>query len=123
MYRFFFRFVVTILTILTATLLTTVISDYMISYKNHYKPLTFTLIGMAIIVVVFYPLFLKLEQWVKYLSVKMIRSGRSLAGKYLGLSIAFLGGLLILCYFYAKMWYHIDLFRVLISGNIGKVIM
>ena len=122
MYRFFFRFVVTILTILTATLLTTVISDYMISYKNHYKPLTFTLIGMAIIVVVFYPLFLKLEQWVKYLSVKMIRSGRSLAGKYLGLSFAFLGGLLILCYFYAKMWYHIDLFRVLISGNIGRVI-
>jgi hypothetical protein len=57
MYRFFFRFVVTTLTILTANLLTTAISDYMITYKNHVKPLTFTLFAMGIIVVVFYPLF------------------------------------------------------------------
>jgi len=119
MYRFFFRFIVTSLTILTANLLTTAISDYMTSYRNQYKPYIFTLIGMAIIVVVFYPLFIKLEQWLKELSVRMIRSGRSFAGKYLGLTLAFLGGLLILSYFYAKMWYHIDFLQVLLHGNMG----
>jgi hypothetical protein len=120
MYRFFFRFVVTTLTILTANLLTNAISDYMVSYKNHYKPVIFTFIGMAIIIVVFYPLFMKLEDWVKDFSVKVIRSGNSLAGKYLVLSLTFLGSLLILFYFYAKMWYHIDFLKVLFSGSIGS---
>jgi len=120
MYRYFFRFVVTIVTILTANLLTNAISDYMISYKNHVKPLTFTLIAMGIIVVVFYPLFTKMEEWVKSLSVRVIKSGKSLAGKYLGLTLAFLAALTVLCYFYAKMWYHIDLAKALVNGSIGN---
>jgi hypothetical protein len=118
MYRFFFRFVVTALTILTANLLTNTVSDYMVSYKNHYKPVTFTLIGMAIIIVVFYPLFMKLEDWVKNISVKVVKSGNSYAGKYFGLPLTFIGCLLILIYFYAKMWYHIDLLKILFQGNI-----
>lgn len=119
MYRYFFRFVVTTVTILTANLLTTAISDYMISYKNHVKPVTFTLIAMGIIVVVFYPLFTKMEDWVKTLSVRLVKSGKSLAGKYLGLTMAFLAALAVLCYFYAKAWYHIDLAKALVNGSIG----
>jgi len=119
MYRFFFRFVVTTLTILTANLLTNAVGDFMVSYKNSYKPLMFTLIGMAVIVVVFYPLFMKMESWVKDISVKVIKSGNSFAGKYLGLSLIFLGGLLVLTYFYARMWYHIDFLKALFNGTIG----
>jgi hypothetical protein len=120
MYRFFFRFVVISLTILTANLLTNAISDYMVSYKNQYKPLTFTLIGMTIIIAVFYPLFVKLQDWVRNISVKLIKSGNSFAGKYIGLPLTFLGCLGILVYFYAKMWYHIDFFQILIHGEIGR---
>jgi hypothetical protein len=120
MYRYFFRFVVTTLTILIANLLTNAVSDYMISYKNHVKPVTFTLLAMGIIVVVFYPLFIKMEEWVKILSVRVIKSGKSLAGKYLGLTLAFLTALMVLCYFYTRMWYHIDLFRALVNGSIGN---
>jgi uncharacterized membrane protein required for colicin V production len=119
MYRYFFRFVVMTLTILTANLITNAISNYMVSYKNHYKPVMFTLIGMAIIVVVFYPLFVKLEEWVKKISVKVIRSGNSVAGKYIGLFFSFLAGLLVLIYFYARMWYHIDFMQVVLHGKIG----
>jgi hypothetical protein len=118
MYRYFFRFVVATLTILTANLLTTALSDYMITYKNHVKPITFTLVAMAIIVVVFYPLFMKMEEWLKGISVKFVKSGNSVAGKYFGLTMTFLAGLIILLYFYTKMWYHVDLFKVLLSGNI-----
>jgi hypothetical protein len=118
MYKFFFRFVVTTLTILTATLLTNTISDFMVSYKNHYKPVTFTFLGMGIIVVIFYPLFIKLNDWVKNISIKAVKSGNSFAGKYFGLFLTFLAGILILFYFYAKIWYHIDFLQVLLHGSI-----
>jgi hypothetical protein len=120
MYKFLFRFVVTTLTILTANLLTTAISDYMVTYKYSTKPVAFTFIAMLVIVVVFYPLFIKLEDWVSGISMKFIKSGRSLAGKYLGLILAFIGGMLVLFYFYARMWYHIDFLSVLFNGNIGQ---
>jgi hypothetical protein len=106
------------LTILTANLLTNALSNYMISYKNHYKPLAFTFIGMGITVVVFYPLFLKLESWVKDISVRAVKSGKTVAGKYLGLLLVFIAGLVILSYFYAKMWYHINILRVIFHGNL-----
>jgi hypothetical protein len=120
MYRYFFRFVVMTLTILTANLITIAINNYMVSYKYHYKPLVFTFLGMAIIVVVFYPLFIKLESWVKDISVKVVKSGKSVAGRYMGLVLVFLLGLMVLSYFYARMWYHINIFQVMIHGNIGS---
>ena len=120
MYRFLFRFTATTLTILTANLLTTAIGDYMISYRYATKPLIFTFVGMIIIVVVFYPLFIKLEKWVEGLSKRIIRSGRSLAGKYLGLFLIFIAGILLLFYFYARMWYHVDFIKVLYNGEISS---
>jgi hypothetical protein len=94
----------------------------MITYKNHVKPLKFTLIAMAIIVIVFYPLFLKMEEWLRKISVKVIKSGNSVAGRYIGLFMIFLGGLLILLYFYTRMWYHIDLLRIILTGKVGGYI-
>ena len=122
MYRFSFRFVVMSITILTANLLTTALGNYLVTYKNHIKPVTFTLLGMAVTVVIFYPLFAKLEEWVRGLSTKIIKKGKSVAGKYLGLILAFLVSLSVLSYFYAKMWYHIDLWHILLQGDIGKYI-
>ena len=73
------------ITILTANLITTMISAYMVSYKDHYRPITFTFMAMAVTVLILYPLYIKLESWVKDISIKAVRSGKSLAGKYLGL--------------------------------------
>lgn len=113
MYRYFFRFVVMTLTILTVNLITNAITGYMVSYKTHYKPVAFTYLGMAVTVVILYPLFFKLEGWVKDISVTAVKSGKSVAGKYLGLLLTFLVAVLVLSYFYARMWYHINLFHVL----------
>ena len=120
MYKYLFRFVVTTLTILTANLITNGISNYMVTYRYSTKPIAFTFIGMMIIVVVFYPLFIKLEDWITSISVKFIKSGRSVAGKYFGLIGSFSAGMLILFYFYARMWYHIDFVRVLFHGDLGR---
>lgn len=122
MYRHLFRFAVTTLTILTANLITTAISDYVIGYKNNFKPLIFTLLSMGIIVVVFYPLFMKVNGWVNGLSVRIIRSGRSLAGKYMGLFLAFVTALLILTFFYTRMWYGMNIFKIIFNGSLGEFI-
>jgi hypothetical protein len=118
MYRYFFRFVVMTLTILTVNLISIAITNYMVSYKNHYRPVIFTFLGMAVIVVILYPFFIKLESWVKEISLKIVRSGKSVAGKYLGLFLTFVAALLILCYFYGTMWYHINFFHALLNGGI-----
>lgn len=120
MYRYLFRIFVITLTILTANLLTTALSDYLITYRNHVRPATFTFIAMGIIVIVFYPLFTMLEEWVKKISVKFIKSGKGVAGKYLGIFFTFVAAMLVLFYFYGKMWYHIDFLRVLFHGDIAK---
>ncbi len=117
MYRNLFRFTVMTLTILTVNLITNAISNYLISYRNSYKPLAFTFAGMAVTVVILYPLFIKLESWVKAISMKTVRSGKSLAGKYLGLLLVFSVGIIILAYFYARMWYHVNIFKLVISGG------
>ena len=98
MYRYFFRFVVMTLTILTVNLITNAITNYMISYKDHYKPVAFTFLGMAITVVILYPVFIKLESWVRDISVKAIKSGKSVAGKFFGLLFTFVAALLVLSY-------------------------
>lgn len=120
MYRYLFRFVVTTITILTANLLTTSISDHMVSFRSSYKPVAFTFIGIVVIILVFYPLFMKLEDWVKTISVRLFRSGKSFAGKYVGIILTFIGSILILFYFYARMWYHIDFVKILLQGDIGN---
>ncbi len=117
MYRKLFKFVVTTLTILSANLLTNYISDKLVSHKWEYRPLRFTLLAMLIITVVFYPLFMWLEQWLNDLSKKLVKAGKSIAGKYIGLLFGFIVGIAILTYLYAKVWYKIDLITVLFKGK------
>lgn len=120
MYRYLFRFFVITITLLTANLLTNEIGEHLVTYRNHMKPVAFTFAAMAIIVVIFYPLFTWMEEWVKKLSMKLMKSGKNVAGKYLGLLLSFIVAILVLFYFYAKMWYGIDFFKIIINGSIGN---
>jgi hypothetical protein len=121
MYRTLFKFAVTTITILTVNLVTSKISDYLVGYKSHYKPLTFTLIAMGIITLIFYPLFMWLEDWLNILSVRVIKSGKSFGGRYLGLIMIYFVCISILFYFYTKMWYNIDVINLLFKGQILKL--
>jgi hypothetical protein len=121
MYRKLFKFIVTTITILTANLLTNYISGYLTGYKYHLRPIVFTLVAMGIITLIFYPLFTKLEDWINSLSVKIVKSGRSFGGKYLGLLFIFILCIGILTYFYAKQWYKIDLLKALFNGSIRQL--
>jgi len=117
MYSRVFKFVVTVLTLLTANLLTSYISDLLVSHKFDVNPLRFTLIAMAVITIVFFPLFMKLQDWLNNISKKFVKAGHSIAGKYIGLVLMFLIGIIILMYFYAKMWYNINIFKMMLQGR------
>ena len=113
MSRYIFRFAVTTLTILTVELLVTWITGYLVSFRSRFDPYTFTLISMGIITIVFYPLFAKMHEWINALSKKIIKSGKSVGGKFFGILFAFLVCFGILFYFYLKMWYGIEILKEL----------
>ena len=117
MYKHVFKFIVATLTILTVNLITSYISNLLVMYKFHVKPLRFTLISMGVITIIFYPLFLKLEDWLNIFSKKFVKAGHSLAGKYMGLILMFLVGIFILMYFYARMWYNVNIFKMIYYGT------
>jgi mannitol-specific phosphotransferase system IIBC component len=120
MYRKIFNFAATIITLLSANLLTSWIADKLISYKWEVKPLRFTLISMGIIAVVFYPLFTWLQKWLDRVSRKFVKAGHNLAGKYIGLFLMAVLGLFILMCFYAHMWYGINVLKMVFSGTFFK---
>jgi hypothetical protein len=122
MYQFFFKFVVTTLTILSANLVTTYLTDTLISHKWDTRQIRFTLIAMLIITIIFYPLFAKLEDWLNKFSKKLVRAGKNIAGRYLGLLLIFIIGLIILTYFYADMWYSVNIFKLMASGKFFKML-
>ncbi len=118
MYKRIFKYAVMSITILTANLIISKISNLLAGYRVYYKPLTFTIIAMAIIVLILYPLYSHLEKWLSILSAKIVKSGKSFGGKYVGLILMFLFCLAILLCFYAKMWYQINVVRLLFNGQI-----
>lgn len=120
MYQKLFKFLATLITLLTANLFTTWITDKLVSYKWETKPLRFTLISMGIIAIIFYPLFVWLESWIDRFSRRFMKAGNVLAGKYLGLIIMFLAGLFVLICFYAHMWYGINVVKLVLNGGFLK---
>jgi len=117
MYRKIFNFAVTVITILTANLITTFITDKLISYKWELKPLRFTVLSMMIITIIFYPLFLMMQKWLDVLSRRFVKAGHSVAGKYLGLLLMFIIGLFILTCIYANLWYNINVLKLFTEGK------
>jgi len=77
---------------------------------------------MIVTVLIFYPLFVKLEEWVENISADILKRGHSMTGKYLGLIFSFFVCLIVLAWFYAKMWYRIDLLKILIRGDLGRYV-
>lgn len=118
MYKHLFKFAVLSITILTAELVANLITDYLVTYKWAFKPLRFTLLSMATIVIVFYPLLTQFEKWLNKFTKHFVKASNSYFGKYLGLLFMYFLALIILTYFYAQMWYDLDLIDYVLDGKI-----
>lgn len=122
MYRKVFNFAVAMISILVANLISTYITDRLISYKWEFKPIRFTLISMAIITLIFYPLFMMLEKWLDRFSRRFVKAGNSVGGKYIGLLVMFFLALFVLTCIYAKMWYNINVLKHMVNGTLMNLI-
>jgi hypothetical protein len=120
-YRKFFKFMVLILGILFANLLTIWIDNYMLSYKWQYAPHIFTWIGMGVVLLIYYPLFRYMDKWSTTLSDKFLKAGKKLAGRKTGSFIAFFVGLLLLFYFYGREWFNANVFESFFYWVQGKI--
>ncbi len=109
-YRKFFKFMVLILGILFANLLTIWIDNYILSYKWQYAPHIFTWIGMGVVLLIYYPLFRYMDRWSTKLGDKFLKAGKKLAGRKTGSFFAFVAGLLTLFYFYGREWFNTNVF-------------
>lgn len=109
-YRKFFKFMVLILGILFANLLTIWIDNFMLSYKWKYSPHIFTWIGMGVVIVIYYPLFTKIDKWASKAGDKFMKAGKKLVGREIGAILAFIFALLILYFLYGLEWFESNVF-------------
>ena len=122
MTKLLIKFVVFTITILTANLLGDYAGSFLTSFKSQYKPLTFTLIAMGVIVIIFYPLFDFLEDWVTKFSNKVVKEGGKSIGPNFALIMVFLIAMMVLTFFYARLYYEINIFHFLFKGNIEGLV-
>jgi hypothetical protein len=108
-FRHVFKAFVFILTILSVNLLTAYLDNHLSGYRGQYDALTFTLLGMTVIVIVFYPLFAWLDHGVDRLAREFLSLGNRLIGRKVGMFLAFIAGFYGLFYLYGKMWFGINL--------------
>lgn len=117
MNRKIFNFLVLIVTILFINLLSNFISDYFITkYKGHTSYLKFTAIGMCVIVIIFYPAFEYLNGIVEKFTTRFLKKGNNLFGRTIGVYISFFVLLFILYCFYARIWFDVNVVKVLINN-------
>ena len=106
------------ITILVAELLSDYLINQMLSFKKGYDPYLYTLAGMVILVVVYYPLMVWADKFLTRFSEKFLRVGKNIVGRRFGVFIMFAVAVGILFYIFMKEWYHVDLLR-----NISLVIL
>jgi cytochrome b561 len=102
---------VLIIGILLANLVAMWIEDYLLTYRWKYAPHIFTWIGMAVLVLIYYPLFTRIDKWATKAGNKFIRAGKKLVGREIGTILAFFVALLILFFLYGLEWFDSNVFE------------
>ncbi|MBI1193695.1 MAG: hypothetical protein GC205_11055 [Bacteroidetes bacterium] len=108
-FRHLFKAFVLILTILSVNLLTAHLDNYLSDYRGQFDALTFTLLGMGVVVLLFYPLFAWMDQGVDRIAREFLTLGKRLIGRKLGMILAFLAGFYGLFYLYGDLWFQTNL--------------
>jgi hypothetical protein len=105
MYRKVFKFMVLVLSILIANFITMLVDKFTLTYRSDFKPHVFTWIGMAVVIVIYYPLFTRIDKWSTRWSEKFIKTGKKVIGREIGAVIVFFALLFTLYYLYGRQWY------------------
>jgi hypothetical protein len=108
-FRRLFKAFVFALTILSVHLLGAYLDQHLIAYRGQFDALTFTLLGMGVILLLFYPLFTWLDAGTEYLAGEFLGLGGRMIGRKAGMILAFLAGFYGLFYLYGQLWFDANL--------------
>jgi hypothetical protein len=114
-FRHLFKAFVLILTILSVNLLTAHLDNYLSDYRGQFDALTFTVLGMGVIVLLFYPLFAWLDQGIDRIAREFLAFGKRLIGRKTGMILAFLAGFYGLFYLYGQLWFDTNLHPLVVD--------
>ncbi len=106
---------VLLVSLLIANLVATHIDNFVLTYKKDYNPAIFTWIGMAVVVVIYYPLFSHIDKWSGIVANRFLNAGKIFFGKKLGIFIAFFLAVFVLYYLYGKLWFNYNVLRSLVN--------
>lgn len=100
-----------IITVLSINLVSTYVGVLVADYRRNYDPYKATWIGMLIQALILVPAYRQLNKMVTWLLDVYLRAGKNLAGRRLGLFVAF--GLLIFALYgaYLYIWFGINFFK------------
>ena len=109
---------VTSLTILTVSLIAIFLRREIEAYFHHGRSYQSVLVGMLLMVVIYYPMTTVLNKYFDYLSKKIVSKSKKISkSSTIGMIIGFSLVIFVLFVFYAQVWYGIDVIR-----DIKKVI-
>lgn len=101
-----YKFMLMTVTILAANLISGFISLAVLSYyRSNFSPKIAAAIGMAILVLILYPLFRYLNSWSNSLSKQLVKMGKKFLGRRIGAFFVFAVLIIILYFGYMKLWF------------------
>ena len=105
------KFTVYSITILTAYL----ISEYLVDFLNsHYKEKTYSsvLVGMFVVLVVYFPIVTFLDKYIKQMSKTYIKQSKGLVkNSQFGIIVGFLVMFFVLFVLFALVWHDLNLLK------------
>ncbi|NQW31013.1 MAG: hypothetical protein HQ472_10940 [Ignavibacteria bacterium] len=110
--RKFTRAIIFMVSVLTTYLLTGLLEEKMLSQTEAFRPITATLLGMVIIVMVFVPVFAYTERITEAVIKAGLQQTKSGAGKILGVAIFTVIIFVILFAIYLNRWFDKSILEV-----------
>jgi len=103
-----------LISLLSVNLFTIYIDEFFLSYKRDFNKHAFTIIGMLVVVLIYYPLFAKIDRWTTKFSTTFLKAGQKLYGKKTGVYIVFIVAMLVLYFLYGKLWFGVNVYEMLL---------
>lgn len=115
-------YILTCLAILVADLTIAFINKYVISYKGQIDKHLITIIGMAVVLIVFYILVTNINKFSEYFVNKFVHITRIYLGRVIGLYIAVAFLLFLIFTGYYWVWFDTSLYREIYDFIISIII-
>lgn len=114
MNKFINKYAVIIISILLADLISTYVLGWLHGYSNTTMPYYSSALSMMVVVIIFYPMLLFLEKYLKQMSSNWIKHGGKWIGNlFVGQIVGFLMALFLIWLGYAHALYHVKPWSVI----------